>query len=297
MPGIVEAAPGVTMVTPPRDPDTAWESPNIFLAGGDRLTIVDAGYDNDDHVGMILSAAGPRTVERIVITHGHIDHAGGAWLLRERTGARVLAHPADLPSIGRRFPGRAVDGTLEDGAELDADGIRLRAMLLPGHTPGHLALSAPDTGIVFAGDLVTGTGSTLVAPPEGNMRDYMASLHKLAETDWELLLPGHGPVVEDPPGRIRELIGHRELREICVIKSLAAADVPMTLHELVAVMYLGLIHPQMVGPASWTAWAHLEKLIADGVAEKDPPDAANPYEMRFTLPPDKKSWALQSFGA
>jgi glyoxylase-like metal-dependent hydrolase (beta-lactamase superfamily II) len=287
-----EITPGIRMVTPAQPPGSAWESPHLYLVGDDPLTLIDSGYDREDDVNLVLAAIGSARLERIILTHGHIDHAGGAWAIRQATGAQVLAHPDDEPAIARRFPGKQIDGRLIEGDRVTAAGRDLAILHLPGHSPGHLALWDEASATIFPGDLVTGAGSTLVAPPEGNMAAYMKSLRRIQAMPIKLLLPGHGPIVTEPARRIAQLIEHRQLREICLLKCLADAPQPLHLTDLVQAMYLGLIHPQMIGPAAATALAHLQKLIAETHVIALPESETNPFHQTFFLAPGAKTEVL-----
>ena len=283
MSAIETIRPGIIKITPPQKPESAWESPNLYLVGDKFPTLIDSGYDDPEQVDIVMEALSGRDLERIIITHCHIDHAGGAWLLREKTGATVLAHPDEAPALERRFPGKKTDGWLEEYDKVDADGMTLEMKLFPGHARGHLCPHIEKENIFFSGDLVTGKGSSLVAPPEGQMQTYMRSLSALEELAPDLILPGHGPIVEDPRTRVRELIEHRELRELAIAKCLARG--PSKLMDLVRTMYMGLIHPHLEGPAAWTAWAHIEKMMADGSVVKTPESETNPFEMKFEIAP------------
>ena len=113
------------------------------------------------------------------------------------------------------------------------------------------------------------TGTVMVAPPDGDMAAYLASLRRLATLDLARILPGHGPPIERPQETIAEYLAHRLMRERQILDALAAgltavpaiverlyADVPVVLH----------------GAAAATVRAHLEKLIADGVVAAAPGD-------------------------
>ncbi|HUT52069.1 MAG TPA: MBL fold metallo-hydrolase [bacterium] len=285
MEAVESIIPGIRRVTPPQKPGSAWQAPNLYLVGDDQLTLIDSGYDREDDVAIVLAAIGGAALQRIILTHGHVDHAGGAWRLRDQTGAPVLAHPADMPSIERRFPGRRIDRPITEGARIIAGPVTLDVILAPGHSPGHVILHDASRRILFTSDLITGDGSSLVAPPEGNMAAYMRSLHSVQAMTLDLILPGHGPIVHDPAKRVHDLIEHRELREICIVKCLAEAPDPLNLSDLVKAMYLGLIHPHLIGPAAATAWAHLEKLIAQGAVIAEPRAESNPFNKKFALTP------------
>jgi glyoxylase-like metal-dependent hydrolase (beta-lactamase superfamily II) len=278
--------PGLVKITPKQDPSTAWETPNIYMVGTDEVVLIDSGYDSAQNHDLLTRAIGNAKLDKILLTHGHIDHAGGAWELRKQTGASVLVHNLDHPPLERRFPGNSVDGELTPGDVITAGEYKLKTFHIPGHTPGHVAFMIEDKEIFFSGDLVTGQGSTLVAPPEGNMARYMESLKMVRKMEMKMILPGHGPVVNGPQKRVNELIEHRELREITIIKCLSQKD--MGLKGLVKEMYVGLIHPQMEGPAAWTAWAHLQKLVEENNVVADPENSDNPFEIIFSLSKNAK---------
>lgn len=281
-----QVIPGIRMVTPPQQKGTGWETPNIFLVGDDPLTLIDAGYDRDSSFEPIMEAVGSSRVERIIITHGHVDHAGSAWRVKEAGGGEIVAHQDDLPSMKRRYPDREIDNIISGPQTFPAGEFDIRIIHTPGHTPGHITPMIESEGVFFSADLITGEGSSLVAPPEGNMKKYMASLRMTAQLPLKMILPGHGQVVTDPPKRIAELIEHRELREICIARCLAKG--PMDLKLLVKEMYLGLIHPTLEMAAAGTAWAHLEKMIEDGNVIAEPQDEANPFARTFRLSPHVK---------
>lgn len=259
--------PGLRRLLP--EPDRGpWQAPALYLLGDDRLTLIDAGYDSPEGIERINTAIGGVSLERVLLTHVHIDHAGGAWALRERTGAQVWAHRDEAPALERRFPGRRIDRWIEPGETIIAGDFTLEALLTPGHAAGHLCFFDRGRGVLFSGDLVTGAGSSLIVPPEGNLTAYMDSLRRVRELPVTLLLPGHGPERRDPAARIDELIEHRKLRELCLAGCLWRGG-PMTLSELTRAMYYGLIHPHLEGVAAGTASAHLEKLIAEGKVESN----------------------------
>ncbi len=281
MRGCEQVAKGVFRVTPEQEQGSAWESPNIYVVGDGPCLVIDSGYEREDDVRLITDCLGDARLSMIVLTHSHIDHAGGAGLLREATGAPLYIHSAESPGLERRFPRLKPDGHIEEEDVLQAAGMELKVLHSPGHALGHVVLYEEQAGLLFTGDLVTGRGSTLVAPPEGNMENYMASLKRLKSLGVKKLLPGHGQVVDNPEDRINELIEHRELREVCILKCLAEEKLGLT--ALVKAMYRGLIHPNLEMAAAGTAWAHLEKLISEGSVMKSPREETNPFNMTFEL--------------
>ena len=201
------------------------------VAGG---TVVDPGPDDERHLRDVL-AAGP--VERVFLTHRHPDHAAGAGRLSELAGAPVLAFGAGL-SEGSRVGD-------------------LVAVHTPGHAPDHLSLWHPATRTLFSGDLMAGEGSILVAPPEGDLGAYVASLERVRRLGPSRILPGHGPEVLEAEEKIEEYLAHRREREARVVAALESGA--RSLGEIVESAY-GDVPPPMRPYAELSARAHLLKL-------------------------------------
>lgn len=208
---------------------------NTYVIGG---TVVDPGPADEGHLEAIM-ASGP--VERIVLTHRHPDHASGAARLSELSGAPVLAYGAGLA----------------DGDEL-APG--LVCVYSPGHASDHLCFWHPGSGTLLSGDLIAGSGSIMIAPPEGDLAAYMASLEKIRALSPARILPGHGPEVKDAARKIEEYLAHRREREGLVAAALA--DGASTVSEVVELAYRDT-PPGMRPYAELAARAHLIKLGHD----------------------------------
>jgi glyoxylase-like metal-dependent hydrolase (beta-lactamase superfamily II) len=196
---------------------------------------VDPGPDHEQHLQRILSA---ERVERIVLTHRHPDHSAAAARLSELCGAPVLAYGADLEDGDRLPPG-------------------LVALHTPGHTPDHLCFWDPQGRTLFSGDLIAGSGSILVAPPEGDLVAYMASLKRIWALAPARILPGHGPEVVEAVAKIEEYIAHRQEREEQVVAALDSGA--SSVQEVVALAYQD-VPPKMRPYAELAARAHLAKL-------------------------------------
>jgi glyoxylase-like metal-dependent hydrolase (beta-lactamase superfamily II)/8-oxo-dGTP pyrophosphatase MutT (NUDIX family) len=251
---------------------------NCYLVGGDELVIVDPGSPYPDQQEILDEAirrflAQGRTLREIIITHLHPDHIGGVMHLSDRFKLPVAAHRLTAEAIKDEV---RVDRLIEDGELIELNesstGItwRLRAMWTPGHARGHLSLYEERTGVLLTGDCVVGFGTVVIAPPEGEMRDYLDSLRKFLELPrLTALMPGHGPVLVDGRGKIEEYIAHRLDREgqiVAVMKRGERAipaivksvykDLPEALHNL----------------AEMSVLAHLEKLVADGLVVRSGED-------------------------
>jgi glyoxylase-like metal-dependent hydrolase (beta-lactamase superfamily II) len=210
--------------------------------------VIDPGPDDESHLALVAETADP--VAAILLTHHHPDHAPGAASLAELTGAHVLTFdpgPGEAPVV--------------DGEVIEAGSVSLMAMHTPGHTPDHVVFADESTRSLFTGDVVLGRGTSVVDPPEGDLVLYLRSLRLMLARAPGRLHPGHGPVVEDGTGKIREYLAHRERREQQVIRGLAGA--PKTPAELVPAIYAE--YPAELHPvAARSVLAHLIKLEGEG---------------------------------
>ncbi len=208
-------------------------------------------------------AADGRRVVGIALTHHHVDHVGGAAHLAARLGVPVWAHTATAQLLHGRVQ---VDRLVGADEILDVGGLPVETLHTPGHAAGHLCFRVP-SGAVIAGDMVAGVGTILIDPDEGDMIDYLASLARLAAWPSPRLLPAHGPVIEDGPGKLHGYIAHRGMREARVVAALRDAGGAAAASALVAVAYADT--PAPLWPlAQRSLLAHLVKLERDGIATR-----------------------------
>ena len=156
-------------------------------------------------------------------------------------------------------------------------GFTLEAIATPGHTANHMAYALREQNLVFSGDHVMGWSTSIVAPPDGAMSDYMASLGKLASRSESVYLPGHGDLIQDAPRFVESYIRHRQGREASILHRLGkgAADIP----TLVRAIYIGL-DPRLARAAGLSVLAHLEDMVARGVvATEGMPSVAGTYRL------------------
>lgn len=256
-------APGIAVLalrTPTLPPAT---HTGCYLAGDGALIAIDpASPWPDEQARLAETVAARGRLALIALTHHHADHVGAAAALAARTGAPIAAHAATADRLRGRV---AVDRLLDDGDVLEAGGVRLRALFTPGHAPGHLAFLDEDSRALVAGDLVAGIGTILIDPGEGHMATYLASLERLLALGVGAILPAHGPMVADGPGKLREYLAHRRMREARVAAALA--DAPAALAALCQVAYADT--PAALWPiAVRSLEAHLVKLAEDGRARE-----------------------------
>jgi glyoxylase-like metal-dependent hydrolase (beta-lactamase superfamily II)/8-oxo-dGTP pyrophosphatase MutT (NUDIX family) len=234
---------------------------NTYLVGGEELAVIDPGPAIDEHVQAVL-AAGAGRIRWVLCTHTHLDHSPAAAAIKAATGAVVLGRPAPMhPGQDHAF---APDHVLGHGDRFMFGGLTLRALHTPGHASNHLCYLLENTRMLFTGDHVMQGSTVVINPPDGNMRDYLASLELLLAEDVLILAPGHGYLIGEPYREAKRLMRHRLAREqkvIWALERLGAADA----ETLVAEVYDD-VSPRLHGVAQRSLSAHLEKLAAEGRA-------------------------------
>lgn len=273
----VPVAPNVQRVTVENPGPFTFHGTNSYLVGDATLAVIDPGPDDDAHLATLLAAIGKRPVSHIFVSHTHRDHSPLAARLKERTGATVLAEgphrPARALRIGETNPLDASSDTafvpdvaLADDTLTQGDGWAIRTVLTPGHAANHAAFALEGTGILFSADHVMAWSTSIVAPPDGAMADYMDSLDRLIARDDRLLLPGHGGPVTAPRSFMRGLKTHRKMRERAIIERIAKGD--RTIGDIVAAIYRDT-DPRLHAAAGLSVLAHLEDLTARGLVATD----------------------------
>jgi glyoxylase-like metal-dependent hydrolase (beta-lactamase superfamily II)/8-oxo-dGTP pyrophosphatase MutT (NUDIX family) len=266
----VTLMPGVVRLTAPNPSVMTGPGTNTYLVGHTALVAIDPGPDDETHLQAIADAAAGR-LRAIIVTHTHPDHAPGAAGLARLTGARVQG-------FGAR-DGFEPDDILAEQSLVTAGDIPLRAIHTPGHASNHLCyvteLSAEhgeSIRLLFSGDHIMGGSTVVIAPPDGDMAAYLASLERLLgfEPPINVIAPGHGPLLPDPRQVIQGYINHRLAREAAIAASLGARG-DAAIEEIVSDVYTDV--PEALHPiARFSVWAHLRKLAADGRAQSENPD-------------------------
>jgi glyoxylase-like metal-dependent hydrolase (beta-lactamase superfamily II) len=285
---VAEVAPRVRAIVANNPSPFTFKGTMSYIIGRGKVAILDPGPDDDAHIAALLDAVRGETVTHIFVTHTHRDHSPGVPKVKAATGATVYAqgpHRAARPlHIGETNPLDASadmdfrpDIALADGQVVSGDGWTLEALTTPGHTANHMAFAFKESDLIFSGDHVMAWSTTIVAPPDGAMSDYMASLEKLLPRKEPLYLPGHGTAVRDAPRFVKHLIAHRHGREASILHRLGkgAADIP----TVVKAVYIGL-DPRLIGAAGLSVLAHLEELCARGLVATDgPPSIDGTYRL------------------
>ncbi|CAN7647362.1 MBL fold metallo-hydrolase [Mesorhizobium sp. LjRoot246] len=273
----VSVALDVQRITARNPSPFTFHGTNSYIVGRDTLAVIDPGPDDETHLQTLIDVIAGRPVSHIFVSHTHRDHSPLAARLKERTGAAVLAegpHRSARPlHIGET---NALDASadtafvpdiaLPDGKVVDGDGWSIRTVLTPGHTANHAAFALEGTGILFSADHVMAWATSIVAPPDGAMADYMASLDRLIDRGDRLLLPGHGGPVTAPRSFMRGLKTHRKMRERAILERVRGGD--RTIVDMVKAIYRDT-DPRLHGAAGLSVLAHLEDLVARGLVTTD----------------------------
>ncbi len=259
--GIARIAPLVWRVVAPNPSPLTGPGTNTYVVGQNRPVVIDPGMRDAEHLERIIAVAGG-AIDRVICTHSHPDHSPGAAELRARTGARVLGRAA--PQDPYQDPSYVPDAVLSDDELVTHPDFRLRVLHTPGHVSNHVCLLLEGEGLLFTGDhLMQGT-TVVIIPPEGSMRDYLASLRRLQALPVTTLAPGHGTLIPDAQSEIARVVAHRLGREAKVVAALAARG-RATLDELLPVVYDD-VPMALHGWARHSLLAHAIKLVEDGRA-------------------------------
>lgn len=271
-------APNVLRVTANNPGPFTFHGTNSYIVGRETLAVIDPGPDDPDHLQALLAAIDGRPVSHIFVSHTHRDHSPLTPALKAATGALVLAegpHRASRPlrrgevnpfaeSSDHDF---MPDRRLADGELIQCDGFAIRGITTPGHCANHMAFALEGSGVLFSADHVMAFATTVVAPPDGSMAEFMASLDKLIPRDDTLYLPGHGGPVNKPKSFLRGLKAHRKMRERAILERLAVGD--RTIPDIVRQIYRET-DPRLHGAAGLSVFAHLEDLAERGLVIAEP---------------------------
>ena len=285
---VEEVAPGIRRILCNNPGPFTFKGTVSYIVGRGCVAIIDPGPLDDAHSAALLDAVRGETVTHIFITHTHRDHSPAAAQLKAATGAPTLGegpHRAARPlNIGEARPLDSSgdmdfrpDHVLADGDVVAGDGWALEAVTTPGHCANHMAYALRGSDVLFAGDHVMAWSTPVVAPPDGSMSDYMASLDKLARRSETTYYPGHGAAVRDAPRFVQQFIRHRRAREAAILDQLkrGETDIPSMVQDI----YVGL-DPRLTRAAGLSVLAHLEDLVARGkVATDGAPSVGGRYRL------------------
>lgn len=260
--------PGVVRLVCENPGPFTFKGTNTYLVGSTELAVIDPGPRDDKHLADILKVAAGRPITHVLITHTHRDHVDNSDALKAETGAIMCGYRrtgAERGNIERSPSGTefvdidfAPDIELAHGDVISGADWALEALHTPGHAPDHVCYALEGRDILFSGDHVMAWNTTVVAPPEGRMADYLESLKLLLDRPEGIYLPGHGGRIEEAPRMVKAYLLHRRWREQAIVA--AIRDGKSSVREVAAMIYDNL-DPKLHTAALLSVMAHVEHLI------------------------------------
>lgn len=270
----ITVANNVQRLTAPNQSAFTFYGTNTYIIGDKNVALIDPGPlpktdDAFNHLECILKTLKGRTLTHIIITHTHMDHSPLSRELTKITGAKTYGegphrnarelHIGEINALDAAGDKDFIpDVFVKHGDIIEADGFRLEAIYTPGHATNHMAYALLDTEYLFSGDHVMAWATSIVAPPDGAMKDYMNSLEILSKRDESIYFPGHGGRVEKAKEYVRALRAHRKMRETAILHRIRKGD--QTIAEIVAVIYKET-DKRLHGAAGLSVFAHIEDLL------------------------------------
>lgn len=260
---LVRLTPLVARLLAPNPGPYTFRGTGVYVIGAsESVAVIDPGPDLPEHIAALKRVLAGHKVSHILITHSHSDHSPAARPLQQWCGAPIYGFGAHVESSDVEESGdhlfvpdrRVGDGELIAGAD-----FAIECVFTPGHTSNHMCYALIEEKALFTGDHVMGWSTSVIAPPDGNMGDYLRSLEKLIARDDRILYPTHGSPITQPAPLLRAYLTHRRMREAQIAACLARGENGIT--ALVARLYAGL-KPELVPAACLTVRAHLEHMIA-----------------------------------
>jgi glyoxylase-like metal-dependent hydrolase (beta-lactamase superfamily II) len=282
-----EVAPGVRRIVANNPGPYTFLGTNTYVVGSGEVAVIDPGPADDHHLKAIAGAIAGERLTHILITHSHRDHCDGARGLQALAGGKIAAFGPTGGARGAGAPGLnydfvdsefVPDRKLADGDTVRGRGFALDVLHMPGHAPDHLCFALVGKRTVFTGDHVMGWNTTVIAPPEGDMAQFIASLERLMQRHDKMFLPGHGGRIQTPQRVVKAYIMHRKWREQTILSCLEEGI--STVPRIVARLY-GTLDAGLRDAAALSVLAHLEHLInRDLVAAERPGDWSSAFYLR-----------------
>ena len=275
---VVQISKTIQRITAPNKGPFTFHGTNTYLIGDKQVAVIDPGpLDAEGHLDTILNALKGRTLSHILVTHTHVDHSPLARQLSDLTGAPIYGegphraarelHLGEINALDasgdKEFE---PDVTLKHGDIIKGDGFAFEAVYTPGHTTNHMAFALDGTENLFSGDHVMAWSTSVVAPPDGSMNEFMASLEVLLSRRETVYFPGHGGRLDNAREFVRALRAHRKMRETAILHRIQKGD--RTIPDIVSVIYKAT-DKKLHGAAALSVFAHIEDLLANNLISCD----------------------------
>ena len=262
-----EVAPGVRRIVANNPGPYTFLGTNSYLIGSGEVAVIDPGPAEPSHLEAIAAAIKGERLTHILITHSHRDHCDGARGLQALAGGKIAAFgptgtARGAGALGLSYdfvdPDFVPDRKLADGDTVRGRDFALDVLHMPGHAPDHLCFALVGKRTMFTGDHVMGWNTTVIAPPEGDLAQFLASLERLMQRHDKMFLPGHGGRIQTPQRVVKAYIMHRKWREQTILACLEEGI--CTVPRIVARLY-GTLDAGLKGAAALSVLAHLQYLI------------------------------------
>lgn len=301
---VVQLSPLIRRVIANNPSKFTYHGTGTYIVGSGDVAVIDPGPALDSHRDALIAALAGERVRAILVTHCHSDHSPLEAWLRDYSGAPTVAFgphrvdpdwveddTPDEPDADELAAEAAGEAKVEESLDLAFDpdvrvvddeiaafgsGWTLRAVHTPGHTSNHMCYFLEEERALFSGDHIMGWSTTVIGPPDGNMRDYFASLQRVRDLAPAVLWPTHGSPVTDTAPFIDEFVQHRLAREAAVLAAVRGGITMVP--DMVRRLYAG-VDEKLHKAAGRSVLAHLIKLVDDGLVRVDgtQPGVTTPY--------------------
>ncbi len=246
----------------------------VYIVGNGEVSVIDPGPVIDAHFEAIKQAVKGERITHVFTTHTHLDHSPLAHPLAAWAGCKVYGLPdpnVTHDQVSLEEDGEAgfrPDVLVKDGDVFSGPDWTLEAITTPGHMSNHVCYALKEENALFSGDHIMGWSTTVISPPDGNMRQYFASLDKIRARGFSTLWPTHGPPVTDVAPFIDAYAAHRRAREAAIVERMRAGDT--LIPEMVKVIYKD-VDKRLHAPAAHSVLAHVIQLVEEGRVVADGP--------------------------
>ncbi len=263
---IKEVSPLIRRIMAPNPSLFTYKGTGTYIVGRGNVAVIDPGPNLNSHIRAIADCLPGEKISHIIITHTHADHSAAAKPLQAICGApvygRTLQQYSEAEGSIEEEYDRQFRATVEvaDGDVIEGDSWTLACVHTPGHMSNHFCYRLVEEKSLFSGDHVMGWSTSVIIPPDGNMKDYLKSLENLLGADDEIYYPTHGAPIKSPKPYVKACIAHRQAREAEVVRSLQRGN--STIQTMVTDVYRET-NPALYPAAARSLLAILIKLWDD----------------------------------